>query len=299
MVCAMHGIRIKGGHARAAGAQLADEAGSFLIEALVSSVILLVVGTGILTIMDRGSQLSGQQRGLAMAGNVAESEQETLRTWPLSSLSNLRRTDTLPVAGVNYEISSRTDWINDDSGETNCSTAGASADYLKLTTTVTSGGMDASRPVVLESLITPPARSLGPDQGSLAVQVDDAAGDPLPGLTMSLTGSATHTDATNANGCILWGYLAEGGGYTVSATRAGYVQPNGNGSSTIAAPASVLGDQTANVNLEYDRGGAIAATFTTQRPRTTTSVNSTPQEAMLEHPNAKFVARAFPVADSC
>lgn len=303
MVCAMRIAHVTARAAvRRARSRLTDEAGSFLIEAMVSAVLVLITGAGILKMMDRGTQLSGQQKSLATAGNLAQSEQETLRAYQQSKdgmaiLSNLRRTaPSRTVGNATYAITSRTDWINDVSGESECATAAAPADYMKLTTTVTSPALGNRPPVVLESLITPPTRSFDEDQGSLAAQVNDRNGDPVSGLTLNLTGPATLSEATNENGCVLWGYIPAGGGYTVSASRSGYVEPDGT--ANIAEPASVTGDQTANVDLQYDLAGGIRADFTTKKPRTTTSISSAPQHAMVEHPNAKFINRAFPVAAS-
>jgi len=301
MVCAMRIFQVRRGAAsRNPRAWLADEAGSFLIEAMVSAVVLLIAGAGVHKMLDRGSELTGQQKRLATAGTLAQSEQETLRSYALSKeglrvLSNLRRATPRDVAGTRYSITSRTDWINDDSGDPSCTTAEA-ADYMKVTTAVTFPTIGNRNPVTLESLITPPARAFDPDQGSLAVQVDDGSGDPISGLTLSLTGPATLSDATNVNGCVLWGYIPAGSGYTISASRSGYVQPSG--SATIAEPASVIGDQTANVDLQYDRAGGVRAQFTTKRTSTATPTATKPQSAMVEHPNASFIPRAFTLTGS-
>jgi len=297
MVCAMRISHVTApAAARRARGRLTDEAGSFLVEAMVSAVLVLITGAGILKMMDRGTELSGQQKALATAGNLAQSEQERLRAYPLSKegmtlLSNLRDVRARTVAGVTYTITSRTVWINDESGERDCATAAAPADYMKLTTTATSPAIGNRPPAKLESLITPPARSFDENQGSLAVQVNDRSGGPFSGLTLNLTGAATMSDTTNANGCVLWGYLPAGSGYTVSASRGGYVEPDG--SPTIAEPASVVGDQTSNVDLEYDLAGGVRAAFTTKRSSTATTTATSPQKAMVENANAKFSPRAF------
>jgi len=287
------GFRLRSGGGCRARGRLGDEGGSFLIEAIVSSLVVLVAGAGILNMMDRGTELNGQQKVIATAGNLAQSEQETLRGFPLATLSNLRRPSTRSVDGVNYQLHSRTDWINDDSGTPNCSTAGATADYMKVTTTVTATAFGNRRPVTLESIIAPPARTFGEDQGSLAVRVSDRAGDPVSGVTLSLTGAATLSDATNANGCVLWGYLDAGGGYTISASSGGFVQPSGN--PMIAEAASVIGDQTANVDLTYDKAGAARAAFTTQRTATSAVTSTSPQKAMIAKSSAPFIPRAYTV----
>jgi len=297
MGCAMRISHVTArGAARRARGRLTDEAGSFLVEAMVSAVLVLITGAGILKMMDRGTQLSGQQKSLATAGNLAQAEQETLRAYQQSKegmaiLSNLRRVAPPRTVGpATYTITSRTDWINDASGESECATAAAPADYMKLTTTVTSPALGNRPPAKLESLITPPVRSFDENQGSLAAQVNDRNGDPVSGLTMNLTGPATMSEATNSKGCVLWGYIPAGSGYTVTASRSGYVQPDG--SSAIAEPASVVGDQTANVDLQYDLAGGIRAAFITKRTAAT-QMNTQPQKAMLESPSAQFVPRAF------
>jgi len=280
--------------------RLADETGSFLIEAMVSALLVLIIGAGVLTMSDRGSQINAQQKVIATAGNLAQSEQETLRAYSTSKaglayLSNLRRTVTPApkVGAVSYTVISRTDWINDPSGSPSC-TSNASADYMKLTTTVTAPPFANRKPVVLETLISPSARAYDANQGSLAVQVNNRDGVGVSGLTLNLTGPATLSDSTSSTGCILWGYLPAGGGYTISGSRGGWVQPSG--AATIAQPASVAGDQTANVSIDYDQAGAIAANFTTKRSSAAAATNTAPQKAMVENGSyAAFTGRSFPV----
>jgi Tfp pilus assembly protein PilV len=286
----------------AARERFADDAGSFLIEAMVSALLVLIIGAGVLTMMNRGSQINGQQKVIATAGNLAQSEQETLRAYAMSKeglayLSNLRRTvaPAPVVAGVTYDVTSRTDWINDSSGSPNC-TSNAGADYMKLTTTVSAPTFGTRKPVVLETLISPSARSFDATQGSLAVLVTGRTGQPISGLTLNLTGPKTLSDSTSAEGCILWGYLAAGSGYTVSGSRAGWVQPSG--AAAISTPATVVGDQTSNVNLEYDQAGAIAVNFTTQRTSASPVTSTAPQKAFVESSHAAFANKPFPVSSA-
>lgn len=274
------------------------ERGSFLVEVMVSALVLLIAGAGILKMLDRGTELGGEQKTLAVAGTVAESEQETLRGYRMSKegvafLSTLRRTSTRTVDGTTFSITSRTDWINDASNDAECTTSAAPADYMKLTTTVTYPQIGSRRPVTLESLISPPARSFDANQGSLAVQVNDGSGNPVPGLTLNLSGPATRSEVTNANGCVLWGYLPAGSGYTIRAARDGWVESNG--SPTIAESVSVAGDETRNVNLHYAPAGGISVNFTSQAASSTTVVPTRPQKAMLENANSRFSSRAFTV----
>lgn len=249
--------------------------GSFLVEAMASALIVVIVGLGVLEMIDRSSRLGGQQEAQAIAGNLAQSEQEQVRALPLANQSYLRRSSPLDVDGHRYTISSRTDWVTDSTGDANCTTTSASADYLRLSTTVTWTNMGGRSPVTLESIITPGVRSFGAGQGSLAVQVTDRDGAGVGGLQLGLSGPATRSDPTSASGCVLWGYLAAGSGYTLGfSTPPDHVTPDGR--QVVSLPLTVVGEQTSNVALQYDRGGYLSTTFVTKRTRLGANVPTNP-----------------------
>jgi Tfp pilus assembly protein PilV len=290
----MHSRRIT--RARAVPASLralaSAERGSFLVEALISSLILVIVGLGVLESIDRSSRLGGEERTQAVAGNVGQSEQALIRALPLAEQSNMRSATTRDVGGVTYTIASRSDWINDTSGGASCTTAGASADYLKVSTTVTWPQMGTRKPVTLESLITPSVRAFDAAQGALSVQVSHADGSGVSGLPINLSGGATLSDATSSGGCVLWGYLPAGSGYAVGFSLPGYVRPDG--SAAVSAPVAVVGGQTSNLAYQYDVAGALQTTFTTVRAPGTPALPTNPQRAHVT--NAGGVSIAFPVA---
>jgi Tfp pilus assembly protein PilX len=273
------------------------EEGSFLVEALVSSVIIVIVGIGVLESIDRSSRLGGEQKAQAIAGNVAQSEQEQVRAMALSQQSNLRRSSSRTVSGVRYDIASRTDWVNDQSGGADCATAAASADYMKLSTVVTWPAMGTRKPVTLESLIAPGVRSFGAGQGSLAVLVTNAAGAGVSGLQVSLSGPATLSDTTNASGCVLWGYLPAASGYVVGFSR----PPDwvaADGSQVVSRSVPVVGDQTSNVALQYDRGGYLQASFQTKRTSSATATDTYPKHAHVTNSGGGGVSVSFPLTGS-
>ena len=271
-----------------------DEAGSFLVEALASSVIIVIVGLGVLESIDRSAHIGSQQETQAVAGNVAQSAQEAVRALPLSQQSNLRSSTPRTVNGTPFTVSSRTDWINDTSGDADCTTSGARADYMKLTTTVTWPAMEQRSPVTLESIITPGVRSFGAGQGSLAVRVTDASGAGVSGLQMNLSGPRTLSDTTSASGCVLWGYLDAVPGYTVGFSRPpDWVAPDGSQAVSVAVP--VVGDQTSNVALQYDRGGYISTKFTTKRSSSATPAATYPSFAHVTNSGGGGVRRSFAV----
>jgi Flp pilus assembly protein TadG len=276
---------------------VAAERGSFLVEAMVGALIMLIVGFGVLEVLDRSTALGGEQKLQAVAGNVAQSEQDQVRALSLAEQSNLRRTVPYDVGGVRYTAVSRADWVNDSSGGASCTTSASSADYLKLTTVVTWPQMGRRKPIELESLIAPGVRSFGVNQGSLAVQVQNAAGNGVSGLQLNLSGSASLSDTTNANGCVLWGYLNAGSGYTLGFSHPpDFVTPDG--SQVVSKPVAVVGDQTSNVALQYDRGGRLQTSFVTWRAANGTLIATNPEFAHVTHSGGGGVSVSFPVTGS-
>jgi Tfp pilus assembly protein PilV len=273
-------------------ARLSAESGAYLIEIIVSALILVVAAIGVLKSLDRGTQLGGQQKVQAVAGNVAHAELEQIRALPISEVSNLRRVQTKSVGGVTYTATTRADWINDTSGDAGCTTAGSSADYMKLSTTVTWPQMGDRQPVKLDSLVTPGVRAFDDDQGSLSVRITDRNGDGVHGLQLSLSGAATLSDATNEDGCVLWGYLDEGTNYTLGFSRApDYVLPSGQ--QVASVPVAVVGGQTSNVALQYDRGGRLETTFRTKRYATGPLIATAPQKVHVTHAGGGGVSIAY------
>lgn len=278
--------------ARSLARRVRAERGSLLIEVMVSATIVLVVGFGVLAMVDRTTQLSADQRSQAIAGNLAQVEIDRVKGYPLSKLSNLRTVRHETVADVVYEITTRADWMDDKAVDPSCATPGANADYLKVQTSVTHPGIGSNRPAVLDTLISPPVRAFSADQGSLALLVADRAGDPVSGATVSLDGPATFTDTTSAGGCVLWGYVPAGSGYTVSVSKAGYVTPGG--AATTGGPASVVGDATSNVSYQYDRGGSIRTNFTV-RDAGGALIPTSPKLATVENGTGAGLSKTYDI----
>jgi Tfp pilus assembly protein PilV len=276
---------------------VAAERGSFLVEAMIGALIMLIVGFGVLQMLDRSTALGGEQRRQAGAGNVAQIEQERIRALSLAEQSNLRRTKSYPVNGITFTSVSRTDWINDSAGDAGCTASASSADYLKLKTVVTWPLMGRRKPIELESIITPAVRSFGANQGSLAVQVNDRLGAGVSGLQLGLSGPATLSEPTSASGCVLWGYLTAGSGYALGFSRPpDWVTPDGQ--QVVSKPVTVVGDQTSNVALLYDRGGTIQTAFTTKRGPDDDEIPTSPGFAHVTHPGGGGVSRSFAVTGS-
>lgn len=240
--------------------RLHDASGFGLIEVVVSAAMVALVSLGVYAGVDGASQTSGTNKHRSIAVTIAQQDQDRMRAMTVNELSNYRETQTTTVGGVVYTVISRADWVTDSTGSASCTSGSAEASYLRLSSSVSWAGIRIA-PVTVEGIVAPPNGSFGSDQGSLAVQVRDRNGSPVQGVTVTLTGPKGYTDVTNANGCVLWGFLPAGNGYTVAIAKTGYVDPSG---ATVPSKAvGVVGEATTTVAFDYDVGGRIQGNYET------------------------------------
>jgi Tfp pilus assembly protein PilV len=205
---------------------LAEQSGFTVIEVMVTAVLVVMIGVGVLGGLDSAALTSGANKSRSIAASLAEDDLERMRGMTVSDLSNLRETRTTTVQGVPFEIESRAQWVSDQSGNISCRAGLVRADYMAVSSTVTWPDMRNIAPVRSDTIIAPANGTFGPNQGSLAVEIKDRAGRGVPGLDVALAGPEAQSDATNVDGCVLWGYL-ESGAYTISFARQGWVDPQG------------------------------------------------------------------------
>ncbi len=236
------------------------EDGFAIIETLVSALLVVLVAVGVYAGLDSASATSGINKSRAIASDLAQADQERIRAYRASDLSNLRGTRTQVVGGTTYTIDSRADWVTSASGTASCAGGGSLANFIKISSSVIWPNMKI-KPVVLDSLVAPPNGSFNSNEGTLAVQIRDRDGNGLPGISVSLVGPETFTDVTNADGCILAGFLVAGN-YDVRFAVPGYVDRQGQ--TNINQTVGVVPETTTTSAFDYDRAGSAALTFQTQ-----------------------------------
>src|SRR5262245_3763545 len=241
---------------------LRDERGSFLIETIVAAVLVAVIAIAMLSAFDGANQASGRTKIRAIAGSLAQSDQERMRSMPVSMLSGLaagQRQDKF-VNGVKYKVDSSAEWLADDAASTDCTANGNAGDYMEITSTVSSPTQPGLKPVVVQSLVTPAPGTLGVNQGSLAVTVVDRRGAGVADLTVTLTGPISASDVTDKNGCAFFGYEPVGN-YTAETARAGWVDVMGRPKAS--KPVSIASQQVSTLQLQYDAAGSALVAFKT------------------------------------
>lgn len=241
------------------------------MEVVVSAAILVVVVLGALAALDAVTTTAGANKARTVAATLAEEDQERLRGIRTVSLSGLSETRTVDAGGVPYTIASKAEWVRDATGETvSCTSSEGQVSYLRITSTVTSPATGAAvKPVVLSSIVAPPAGSSG-TQGTLAVQVRNAADLPVMNLPVQLTGAASPREPTNEAGCAVFPLLPAGD-YAVSLAAGGWVDKAGQGNPVREGVGVTAGD-VSTVALAYDRAASVNVEVETLRPGATAPV---------------------------
>lgn len=239
------------------------EAGFALIEVLVSAALLVVIALALLSGADRAASTSLAGKGRSVAATLAEQDQERLRSMPVTALSNYHPTSrTVPVGNVNYSVTSRADWVRDTTGATqSCANDSSQADYLKISSTITSNVVGtAIKPVTVSSIVAPPVGAFAANQGTLAVKVLDSRSNPVVGMNVSITGARSLSDLTNTSGCAVFAYIPTGN-YHVLLNTAGWVNPSNQ---TAVDVTQVVSANVVNVaTVQYDRAAKVGVSFET------------------------------------
>jgi hypothetical protein len=229
-----------------------------MIEALVSAVLVGIMAVAFFGALNGSERVSGVAKLRAESAALAQDDQERMRSMPVTALNNLLQSNTRTVAGINFTVESRADWIADKVKAATCTSNGGAADYLKITSTVTPTVASSLRPVAITSTVTPAPGSFS-GKGSLAITVVDRNGIGVPAVPVDVTGPATAAAFTDATGCAFFGYLPAGTTYSVGLNKANYVDPDGDPTPHIGV--TINDQQVATQGFTYDVAGAARVTF--------------------------------------
>lgn len=235
-----------------------SDAGFGLIEVIVSAAVMLMISAGALSLINGTQRTQTQNRDRTVAADLAEQDQERLRSTRVLDLSNLTQVRTVSVGGIPYTVTSKSTWLRDSSGaEVTCTNSSGQAEYMRITSTVVPAKTGAGqRPVTLSSLVAPDVGTYGPGQGTLAVQIKDRSGAGMPSVPVTVTGPQTGTVATDSNGCAVFNYYSVGS-YDIAFSKPGYVNVQGKTDVTIQGQPINAGVVTQTTDILYDRPAAI------------------------------------------
>lgn len=251
------------------------EDGFIIIEVLVSAVILAIVAGAVLTLISATTRSAASTRTRSTAYGLAQEDQARLRSLRISTLNGLDEENPKSISGTTYTVESTGTFVNNSTGTVSCTESNASADYVQITSTVTSPTLP--NPVTLQSSISPSSGSLDPSHGTISFQVNNALGTGVSGVSISGSGTGNFNGATESSGCAVFADLPAGN-YNVTATANGLITPEGSTTwekEQVGAPAS----STQQVSLRFDTPGKIKANFVYKEP-TKTELQPAPVDSM-------------------
>lgn len=247
---------------------LASEAGDTLIEVLVSAILVALIVVAMFNGFDVTSRASASERSRAQADALAQQAEDQLRGLPISTLTELAskpRVEEVTQNGTKYTITSTAQYVEDKTSTTSCNAANAeSADYIRTVSTVTWPALGTRKPVIESGIISPPPGS------ALIVQVTNAAGEGVAGMTVTATGPAPATTAhelnTAANGCAILALLP--GEYAINVSQTGYVDENWYSESKLDPHSThsvyLTAESAAKESYRFGMAGTLAVKFTTE-----------------------------------
>jgi Tfp pilus assembly protein PilV len=266
--------------------RLGAEEGFGIIEVVVSALVVVLISIAVFAAIDAAGHTADSNKSRSAGSALAQADQERMRSMTVSDLianPDTTRNDT--VDGESYTVRSQASYVIDpaDAGVTDCTSSERSPRYFKLTSTVSWPEMRGTSPVQEDSLRAIPNGSVE-GLGSLAVGIQDRNGAGVPNVSVSLSGPQSATGTTNANGCLIFGYV-KSGTYTLSFSKAGYVEAAYPNRSDITDSVVVAQDSLATKSYQYDQAAEVRVSYVTSAFNSTT-------------PTAPIAGSAFTVANS-
>jgi type II secretory pathway pseudopilin PulG len=240
--------------------RLSAQEGSLLIEVMIGAVMVVVISGAVLNGLSGAQDTGERNKARTESAALAQQDQERMRAMPVDDLSNFRDTRNVNVAGVNYTVESRSDWVRDANGIVSCINDQSQAQYMKITSTVNSE-ISKNAPLTQASLVSPPRGTFSTTSGTAAVQVIDRDQNPLPNVRVDISGPQSLSDVTNDLGCVVFGFIPEGP-WTLEISSLGLV--GWDGTSPYKSDIGVVGGATVLKKIELDQPSSIVAAFDTK-----------------------------------
>lgn len=248
-------------HARKAPS---GEGGFIIIEVLVSALILAIVAGAVLTLITATTRSAASERSHSVAYGLAQEDQARMRTLRISSLNHLKQTREETIGGTTFTVESTGLFVNAKTGTASCTEQNSSADYVEITSTVSSPTL--LHPVSLQSIVAPSSGSLDPTHGTLSFLITNAQGEGVSGVSVTGSGASNFSGSSESSGCAIFADLPSGN-YKVTATANGLITPEAN-STYVKEQVGAPSGGTQQVVIHFDKAGTIAPSFVYKDPTT-------------------------------
>jgi type II secretory pathway pseudopilin PulG len=257
--------------------RLRQQDGVGLIEVIVSAAVLALAAMAVLTGLEGAQASSGREKARSVAASLAEQDQESLRSLQFDTLDGYSTTApparTVTLDGITYTIKSSTTWLTDSpTGANQCTSSSSDANYLQLTSIVTTTTLGTQIPAVRVDSLEAPSVRYSATHGALGVKVVDHAGAGVPNIAVNIAGAESDSVTTDATGCAFFPNILTGT-YTASLNTTGYVDQWGNQTPQLTDLDVAAGSVTVG-SVAYDRAASVTASFETYPPNATSATTA-------------------------
>jgi type II secretory pathway pseudopilin PulG len=252
--------------------RMREQGGFGLIEVIVSAAVLALAALAVLSGIEGSQASTMREKSRSVAATLAEQDQEQLRSQQFDTLVGYTTSPpaarVVNVDGITYNVKSSAGWYTDSpTGTNNCTSSSSNANYLKISSVVTSSVVGTRiAPVQVDSLVSPSVQ-YSASHGSLGVKVVNAANAGVPDVAVTASGPASLGGTTDANGCVVFQNIAIGT-YTVTLNKIGYVDHWGKQTVTLPDQEVAAGSVTV-ASASYDVASTVNATVETYPPNAT------------------------------
>ena len=266
------------------GRRVRGDHGLGLIEVMVSLTLFSVIMTGVGYGLTQSVVNTRGSKNREAAANIASATIDKARaTTDFATLAS--DTWTQNVDNDTYTILQT---VTDQSGTGNASPCdGGSSTYIRykrVSVRVDWVGMGDADPIRSDTLLTPGEGSFDPATGNIGTKITDATGNPVEGVEVILSGPESADVFTDDKGCAFVDSLTAGS-YTVTASKSGYVTPQG--ASSPSQSSSVSSGSTTQIAFEMDEAATLRLNLPTGAfPAVTTGPVSIANSTIV--PNGKL-----------
>lgn len=281
------------------------DAGFTLIEVMVALLVFAIISSGIVAGATAIVGLTADNRARITAANLASQELDTVRAITDTYSIESAPTRDIPVDGRMYHLTRTVSWVSSSGLSITCNSS-TNLFFLRVNVRVVWDGMSGIDTGVQDDTVLAPAEG-GADStlGAIGVFVKTSAGDPVTGVTVSITAPSGYTGQapaaqpkpTTADGCTYANGMKPGT-YMVKVSKTGYRAIDGNTAPTRDVAVSAGG--TASVEFVLDPAASANVNFSFG-PQSVSQTPSVPSNLPINYTangmtytTQNLLARLFP-----
>lgn len=245
-----------------AGRAPGNDEGFTLIEVMAAMAVFLVVSAATLAVIMSSITTIRGNSDRVFAANLAREEIDKMRELGPDAITIGQVSRTVSSTEGSFTVSTTSNWVGLNQTANACSAGVPGQAFMRVHVEVSGGRLQA--PQLSDTVVAPLDDSTYATTGAVAVQVNDARGDPVGNVIVSgrdLAGGTTFSYVTGPDGCIFVPRLAPSNSWQVTVSRTGFV-PQGTGG-TVQVGTVTAGGTTP---MTFNYAQAASLNFTTSIP---------------------------------